>query len=197
MPTNDSGDTEAQEGAEDKTSDENNEDVLSSIEDEEVREKVRNKIVSEREQKKHWRDKAQTSDNDESADNDSENDETDESPDVSDVNDRITKLEQNQKLARDGYSDDEIAEARAYAQGKDMDVTEAIETEFVQSAIQTMREKNKSQETTPGPSSQVKVQDDKTFQDIVSDEDMSKSEKNEALQNYVQERLSQGRTSHE
>lgn len=196
MPTNDEGNGDAQEATEDKTSDDNNDDVLSSIEDEEVREKVRDKLVAEREQKKHWRGKAKDSEN-ASADGDSENDETDDSPDVSEVKREVDQLKENQKLAREGYSDEEIAEARAYAQGKDMSVTEAVETEFVQSAIQQMRKKNKSQENTPSPSSQVQLDEGKDPSEVLSDDEASDAEKDAALQKKVQEQLGEGRASHE
>lgn len=196
MPTNDKGNTDAQEGAEDKTSEENNDnDILSSIEDEEVREKVQNKIVSEREQKKHWRNKAQSSDSD-NADSDSENDETEQAPDA-DVKERLDKMEENQKLRADGYSDDEIAEARAYAKGKDISTVEAMETDFVQSALSQMREKQSSQENTPGPSSQVKSESESVLGDVINDEDATDAEKDKALQEHVKKRLNQGQTSHE
>jgi len=197
MPTNDQGDGDAQEATEDKTSDDNNDDVLSSIEDEETREKVRKQLISEREQKKHWRNKAKDEGESDSADNSGENDETDDAPDVSKVNERIDRLEQNQKLARDGYSDKEIAEARAYAEGKDMDVTEAVETDFVQSAIQSMRNKQQSQENTPGPSSQVQLEEGKNPSDVLNDDEASDEEKDAALQQKVQEHLGEGRSSHE
>jgi len=199
MPTNDTGNTDAQEGAEDKSSDNNNDidDVLSSIEDEDAREEVRNKIVSEREKKKHWRGKAQSSDNAD-ADSDSSDNQTEESPDKSDqLSERLDKIEENQELAREGYSDQEIAEARAYAKGKDMSTQDAMETEFVQGAIERMREKNQSQEDTPGPSSRTEVQGGKAFNEIVSDDDMSKQEKNEALQELVDKKAGKGRSSME
>jgi len=196
MPTNDEGNTDAQEGAEDKTSEGNNDDdILSSIEDEELREKVQNKIVSEREQKKHWRNKAQKSDSD-NADSDSENDETEQAPDA-DVEERLNRMEENQKLRAEGYSDDEIAEARAYAKGKDISTVEAMETDFVQSALSQMREKQSSQENTPGPSSQVKSESESSFSDVINDEDATEDEKNKALQERVKQHLNQGQTSHE
>lgn len=195
MPKNEEGNTDATEGAEDKTSEENNDDILSSIEDEDIKEKVRNKIVSEREQKKHWRNKAQKSDSD-NADSDSKDTQTEQAPDA-DLEERLNRIEENQKLRADGYSDDEIAEARAYAKGKDISTVEAMESDFVQSALSKMREEQSSQENTPGPSSQVKSEPDTELSSVLNDEDATQEEKNQALQERVRQSLSKGRTSHE
>lgn len=196
MPTNDEGNPEATEGDGDKTPEETNDDeLLSSIEDEELRKKVSDKITQERSQKKHWRKKAESKPEEPEKDDSDDNDEQGDNPDVKNLAERMNQIEENQDLARKGYSNDEIAEARAYANGKGMSVKEAIESDFVQTAISSMREKKESQDNTPRPSNRVHISEDKTVDEVLKDEKASKSEKNAALQELVKQRSNQGGAS--
>ena len=67
------------------------------------------------------------------------------------------KIEERVSLRLAGYNPDELVEIESYAKGKGISLSEAAKSPFIQKAVDGLRSEKRSTESTPSPSSKIKV----------------------------------------
>lgn len=77
-------------------------------------------------------------------------------------------IEEKVSLRLSGLEPDQIAEIERYAKGAGVSLAEAAKSPFVQSALEAAQAKKKSLESTPAPSSKIKVFNGKPVDEVFS-----------------------------
>lgn len=106
-----------------------------------------------------------------------------------DIEKRLSEQEQKVELRMSGYSVDEIREIDAIARGKNIPLSEAEKSPFVQAAIKQIRAENKSKEAVLEPGNSNVMVGEKTASAVLSDTKATPADKQAAMEAMRQKSL--------